>query len=74
MFNPRRTSRSAPRRLIVLDRANFPHAVGDNVGAGYRRGNLLQKRRQLMEAWARFCATKRIEAEVVPFSGRANLV
>jgi hypothetical protein len=35
-------------------------AVGDKVGAGYRRGNLLQKRRQLTEAWARFCETKRI--------------
>jgi integrase len=30
------------------------HTVGDKVAA-YRRGDLFQKRRQIMEAWARFC-------------------
>jgi integrase len=33
------------------------HAVGDKVEAAYRRGDLFQKRRQLAEAWARFCST-----------------
>jgi len=46
------------------ERTNFPaevremalaHAVGDKVEAAYRRGDLFQKRRQLMESWARFC-------------------
>jgi integrase len=32
------------------------HAVGDKVEAAYRRGDLFQKRRQLAEAWAKFCA------------------
>jgi hypothetical protein len=27
------------------------------VEAAYRRGDLFEKRRQIMEAWARFCAT-----------------
>jgi integrase len=31
------------------------HAVGDRVEAAYRRGDLFEKRRQLAEAWARFC-------------------
>jgi integrase len=31
------------------------HAVGDKVEAAYRRGDLFAKRRQLAEAWARFC-------------------
>jgi len=31
------------------------HAVGDRVEAAYRRGDLFDKRRQLAEAWARFC-------------------
>jgi integrase len=31
------------------------HAVGDKVEAAYRRGDLFQKRRQLMDAWAKFC-------------------
>ena len=45
------------------------HTVGDKVEAAYRRGDLLQKRRQIMDAWARFCATTRSPAEVVSISG-----
>ncbi len=32
------------------------HVVGDKVEAAYRRGDLFDKRRQLAEAWARYCA------------------
>jgi integrase len=32
------------------------HAVGDKVEAAYRRGDLFEKRRQLADAWAAFCA------------------
>jgi integrase len=47
------------------EQTNFPsevremalaHVVGDKVEAAYRRGDLFEKRRQLAEAWARFCA------------------
>lgn len=31
------------------------HLVGDKVEAAYRRGDLLEKRRRLMEEWARYC-------------------
>lgn len=31
------------------------HAIANKVEAAYRRGNLLQKRRKLMDAWASFC-------------------
>jgi integrase len=31
------------------------HAVGDMVEAAYRRGDLFDKRRKLMDAWAEFC-------------------
>jgi integrase len=31
------------------------HAVGNKVEAAYRRGDLFEKRRLLMEAWARWC-------------------
>jgi integrase len=31
------------------------HAVGDKVEAAYRRGDLFEKRRRLMDAWAQFC-------------------
>jgi integrase len=32
------------------------HVVEDKVEAAYRRGDLLKKRRGLMEAWAKYCA------------------
>ena len=31
------------------------HTVSDKVEAAYRRGDLFDKRRRLMEAWARYC-------------------
>jgi integrase len=31
------------------------HAIGNRVEAAYRRGDLFEKRRQLAEAWARYC-------------------
>jgi integrase len=33
------------------------HAVGDKVEAAYRRGDLLAKRKQLAEAWSRYCTS-----------------
>ena len=32
------------------------HTIGDKVEAAYRRGDLFDKRRKLMDAWADFCA------------------
>jgi integrase len=42
------------------------HAVSDRVEAAYRRGDLFQKRRQLAEAWARFCDAPNAGGDVVP--------
>ena len=39
------------------------HAVGDKVEAAYRRGDLFEKRRRLMAAWATFCATLRQDSQ-----------
>jgi integrase len=33
------------------------HALSDKVEAAYRRGDMLAKRRELMEEWAAFCTT-----------------
>ena len=33
------------------------HSVGSKVEAAYRRGDLFDKRRKLMDAWAAYCAT-----------------
>lgn len=46
------------------------HAVGSKVEAAYRRGDLFQKRRKLMEAWAAYCAKPAAGGKVVPI-GRA---
>lgn len=49
------------------------HAVGNQVEAAYRRGDLFDKRRTLMHAWANFCATPAAadEGVVVPIRGAA---
>jgi integrase len=57
------------------ERTNFPrevaemalaHAVGDATERAYARGDLFQKRQQVAEAWARFCAAPASNGEVVP--------
>ncbi len=39
------------------------HTVGDKVEAAYRRGDLLQKRRDMMNDWAQYCAGNRSAIE-----------
>jgi integrase len=46
------------------------HSVGDSVERAYQRGDLLEKRRKLMDAWAMFCARKPDTANIVPMKGR----
>jgi integrase len=47
------------------------HAISGAVEKAYRRGDLLEKRRKLMAAWARYCSTAPATGEVVPLrSGR----
>jgi integrase len=41
------------------------HAVGSQVEAAYRRGDLREKRRKLMEAWASYCAAPAKGGKVV---------
>jgi integrase len=50
----------------TAERTSFPrevaeqalaHTLSDKVEAAYRRSDLFDKRRKLMEAWARFCVT-----------------
>jgi integrase len=48
------------------------HAIGDKVEAAYRRGDLLEKRRGLMEAWASYAAATPVAVKVVPMQRRAR--
>ena len=59
----------------AAERTTFPaevaemalaHTVSDKVEAAYRRGDLFQKRRYLMEAWAKFCATVKASGQAAP--------
>jgi integrase len=58
----------------AAERTTFPaevaemalaHTVSDKVEAAYRRGDLFQTRRQLAEAWAKFCSTPPAEGQVL---------
>jgi integrase len=42
-----------PREVVEMALA---HAIENKVEAAYRRGDLFEKRRQLMNAWGKFCA------------------
>jgi integrase len=47
---------------------SLAHSIGSQVEKAYRRGDLFDKRRRLMEAWAKFCSAPAAPsgAEVVP--------
>ena len=50
--------------------AALAHTIGDKVEAAYRRGDLFDKRRKLMEVWSAFCDLEP-SGEVVPI-GKAR--
>jgi len=54
----------------VLERA-LAHDIRTEVEAAYERGDLFEKRRRVMEAWARYCQSPPAEAKgkVVPLHG-----
>lgn len=64
----------------VSEETNFPgdvaeaalaHMVANKVEAAYRRGNLLEKRRRMMDAWGAYCLADNARAKVVAFPGKA---
>jgi integrase len=50
--------------------AALAHTIRNQVEAAYRRGDLFDKRRQLMDAWASYCATA-AGSKVVTFARQA---
>ena len=46
------------------------HTIGDKVEAAYRRGDLLDKRRSLMDGWANFCSSSATSGAVLPLRRR----
>ena len=62
----------------AAEQTNFPrevaeqalaHTIESKVEAAYRRGDLFEKRRRLMDAWAAFCSKSSQLSAVVPISG-----
>jgi integrase len=53
---------NAPDRVVE---AALAHVVGDKTEAAYRRGDLLERRRELMSAWAAYLSKEPV-ANVVP--------
>jgi integrase len=51
---------------------SLAHAVGNAVERSYRRGDLFDKRRKLMESWAVFCSTPVKAGAVVPLRATAT--
>ena len=62
-------STNFPREIAE---AALAHVLPDKTEAAYRRGDALEKRRRLMDAWARFCAKPITPGDVVPISARVT--
>jgi integrase len=45
--------------------AALAHTIGDQTERAYRRGDALEKRRELMEAWAEYCEPRK-PADILP--------
>ena len=51
--------------------ASLAHTIGDATERAYQRSDFIAKRRQIMDAWARYCAEPAPKAaEVVDITGR----
>ena len=48
------------------------HAIPDKVEAAYRRTDLFERRRKMMDAWAKFASTVNRPGKVVPLQRRRS--
>ena len=51
--------------------ASLAHVIGDRVEQAYRRGDLFEKRRKLIDAWAKFCEQPNSASKIIAISQRA---
>ena len=52
--------------------AALAHVIGDKTEAAYNRSDALERRRQLMDSWTRYCTGgKAATGEVIPIGKRA---
>jgi len=57
-----------PREVCEMALA---HVIGDQTEAAYRRGDLFEKRRRLMNEWAKYCETPKQHGKVLPMRKKA---
>lgn len=64
----------------IAEATNFPrelaevalaHIVGNETERAYQRGDLFEKRRKLMHAWADFCTQSTRMAKIIPLNAKA---
>jgi hypothetical protein len=55
-----------------LIEAALAHVIGDAAEQAYSRGDMLAKRRQLMEAWTDYCGRPSVAGDVVPIRGATS--
>jgi integrase len=55
-----------------LRESALAHTIGNKAEAAYRRGDALERRRAMMEAWAQWCEPK--AANVVAFARQGSAV
>lgn len=60
-------STAYPSEMVEMALA---HTIGNKVEAAYRRGDMLEKRRRLMQDWCDFCDMK-MSGEVIPLRNSA---
>jgi integrase len=58
-----------PRDLCEMALA---HTIKDKAEAAYRRGDMIEKRRQMMQDWEKFCSTPTTVGNVIPI-GKSSL-
>jgi integrase len=58
----------------VLSESALAHQVKEKTEAAYRRGDLFEKRRDLMQDWADYCTKLVINASVTPVRGKEKAV
>lgn len=56
-------STAYPNEMVEMALA---HTIGNKVEAAYRRGDLFEKRRRMMQDWSNFCDTVIKAGEVIP--------
>jgi integrase len=58
----------------ILSESALAHAISDKTEAAYRRGDMIDKRRKLMDAWAKYATTKPADAisgKLIPLRAKA---